>query len=297
MPSHIFTRLGLWDEAVQSNINSVTAAQCYAQSSEIKGHWDEELHGLDYLVYAYLQNANDEKALEQVNYANTITEVFPINFKDAHSFACIPARYAVERKDWQAAATLRLSPADFPWEKFLWEKSNLHFARVLGLVHTGKLNDARAEVGILDSIHSRLSNQNENYKANLVNIQSKASWAWIKLKEGKKDQAVVLMTEAAKMEEATAKHPVTPGEIVPARELLGELYFEMADYPSALREYEADLKRHPNKFNDVYGAAVAAEKSGDNVKSEKYFRDLLKISEGSNSERPQIRKAKAFLSM
>jgi tetratricopeptide (TPR) repeat protein len=295
MPSHIFIRLGLWDEAIQSNINSVTAAQCYAQTSGIKGHWDEELHGLDYLTYAYLQNANDEKALEQINYLKTIREVFPINFKDAYCFASMPARYAVERKDWEAAAKLQLEPSNFPWDKFLWEKSNLHFARILGMVRTGKLNEARQELMILDSIHLRLSQQKESYKANLVQIQSKASLAWIRLKEGKKDEAITLLKEAVAMEEGTAKHPVTPGEIIPARELLGDLYFEMKDYSSALKEYEADLKRHPNKFNGLYGAAVASEKSGDKVKAEKYFQEVMKLSEGSSSDRPQLRNSKSFL--
>ncbi len=296
MPSHIFTRLGLWNESIQSNINSITAAQCYAQSSGMKGHWDEELHGLDYLIYAYLQNANDEKALEQINYLNTIKEVFPVNFKDAYSFASMPSRYAVERKDWPAAAKLQLQPSTFPWDKFLWEKSNLHFARVLGLVHTGNLDEARAEAAILDSVQTTLSQQKENYKANLVLIQSRASRAWIKLKEGRKDEAVALLTEAVNMEEATSKHPVTPGEIIPARELLGDLYFEMQDYDKALQEYEADLKRHPNKFNGIFGAAVAAERTGDNVKAEKYFRAIVNLSEGSNSKRLQIKKAKSFLS-
>jgi hypothetical protein len=295
MPSHIFIRLGLWDEAIGSNINSVAAAQCYAQSSGMKGHWDEELHGMDYLTYAYLQNANDERALEQVRYLQTIKEVFPVNFKDAYSFASIPARYAIERRDWESAAALELQPSNFPWDKFLWEKSNFHFARILGFLRTGKLENARAELITLDSIHANLSRQKETYKANLVQIQRKASLAWMELKKGKKMAAIDLMTEASVMEEATAKHPVTPGEIIPARELLGDLYFELGDYASALREYETDLKRHPNKFNDVYGAAVAAEKLGDTAKAKEYYRQLVLLSEGSSSDRPQLKNARAFL--
>lgn len=295
MPSHIFTRLGLWNEAIQSNINSVKAAQCYAESSGMKGHWDEELHGLDYLIYGYLQSGNDEKALEQINHLNTIEVVTPINFKVAHSFASMPARFAVERKDWEAASKLQLKPSTLSWDNFLWEKSNHHFARILGMVHTGKLNEARAELAILDSIHSKLSEKKETYKANLVEVQRKASLSWILFKGGKKNEAVALMTEAVRMEEATAKHPVTPGEIIPARELLGDLYFEMGDYPRSLNEYETDLRRHPNKFNGLYGAAVASEKTGDRTKAEKYFRELIKLSEGSTSDRPQLKKAKSYL--
>ncbi|MFZ6012585.1 MAG: hypothetical protein ACOYXT_19735, partial [Bacteroidota bacterium] len=134
MPSHIFTRLGLWDESITSNTNSISAAQCYAEKTQLKGHWDEELHGLDYLIYAYLQKADDDKAREQFQYLKTITNVFPLNFKDAYSFAAIPTRYALERKDWKEAASLSLNPADFPWEKFYWEKGNLYLGRVLGAV-------------------------------------------------------------------------------------------------------------------------------------------------------------------
>jgi len=136
MPSHIFTRLGLWDESIQSNINSISAAQCYAQNMNIKGHWDEELHGMDYLVYAYLQKADDDNALEQMKYLNTITEVFPQNFKDAYSFASMPVRYALERKDWGEASKLELNSSIFQWDKFQWEKANVSFGKLLGAVHT-----------------------------------------------------------------------------------------------------------------------------------------------------------------
>jgi hypothetical protein len=287
MPSHIFTRLGLWDESIQSNIASVTAAQCYAQKSGIKGHWDEELHGLDYLMYAYLQKGHDEKALEQVRYLQTIKEVFPVNFKDAYSFGSMPARYALERKDWAAAATLQPSPADFPWEKFPWEKANIYFARVLGAAHTNKLNDARKDLEQLKSLHATLVQAKETYKSNLVLIQVKASEAWINLAEGKKEEALALMTEAADMEDATAKHPVTPGEIIPARELLGDMYLQLGNPQKALLVYEEDLKRHPNRFNGIYGAAIASKKAGDAAKAKQFSGQLAALAE-PGSKRKQL---------
>ncbi len=282
MPSHIFTRLGLWDESIQSNIASVSAAQCYAQKSGIKGHWDEELHGLDYLMYAYLQKADDEKALEQVRYLQTIKEVFPVNFKDAYSFASMPARYAVERRDWAAAASLQPEPADFPWEKFPWEKANIYFARALGAVHINKVQDAKKDLEQLKALHATLVQAKENYKSNLVLIQVKASEAWIKLAEGKKTEALTLMTEAADMEDATAKHPVTPGEIIPARELLADMYLEAGDSQRALQVYEEDLKRHPNRFNGIYGAAIASKKSGDSAKAEQFSEQLVALAGTGN---------------
>ncbi|MEO7990828.1 MAG: tetratricopeptide repeat protein [Chryseolinea sp.] len=295
MPSHIFTRLGLWDESIQSNINSISAAQCYVQNMNIKGHWDEELHGLDYLVYAYLQKANDEKAKEQIDYFKTIHEVFPKSFKDAYSFAAIPTRYAMERKNWAEAAQLELAPADFPWEKFPWEKANVNFGRLLGAVHTNKLNAAGNELKELKSIHEKLVESKEDRKANFVLIQMKASEGWIKLAEGKKAEAISLMTSAADMEDATEKDPVTPGEVIPARELLGDMYSQMGQFAKALEAYEADLKRHSKRFNGLYGAGLAAEKSGDSKKAKLYYVELIAITDPSASNRPELTLVKAFL--
>jgi hypothetical protein len=296
MPSHIFIRLGLWDESIASNTKSVEAARCYAQSSGIKGHWDEELHGLDYLTYAYLQKADDTKALEQVNYLRGISEVFPVNFKDAYCFAAMPARFALERKDWTSAAKLKLEPETFPWDKFLWEKAHVNFARVLGAVHVRRLDDAKKELQELTDIHERLRKSNENYQANLVQIQIKASEAWIKFGEGKHVDAIKLMTEAALMEEATAKHPVTPGELLPARELLADMLLESGNPSAALREYETDIQKHPNRFNGLYGAGVAAERSGNLKKAKQYFGQLIDLTNESSNKRPEMYAVRSFLS-
>ena len=296
MPSHIFIRLGLWDEAIRSNMNSVSAAQCYAEKSSMTGHWDEELHGMDYLTYAYLQKADDEKALEQINYLKTITEVFPVNFKDAYCFAAMPARYAVERKDWTLASALQLEPANFPFEKFPWERANTNFARLLGAVHARKLDEAQTQLKELHAVHDELIEMKDSYKANLVHIQVKAADAWIKLARGQKAEAVKIMSEAADMEDATAKHPVTPGEIVPARELLADMYLETGDAKNALIQYEADLEKHPNRFNALYGAGLAAERSGDDAKARKYFQQLLAVANSTASKRPELAAAQAFVS-
>jgi len=295
MPSHIFTRLGLWDECIESNVKSVDAAKCYAESSGIKGHWDEELHGLDYLMYGYLQKADDAKAKELLNYLASITEVSPVNFKDAYCFAAMPARYALERKDWASAAELKLTPEDFPWDKFLWEKANIHFARVLGSVQTNKIENAKTELRELETIHSNLTNANEMYKANLVMIQVKTSKGWIALGEGDKKQALQLMTEAADMEDATAKHPVTPGEIIPARELLADMYVKVGDYKNAAIAYDADLRTHPNRFNALLSAGLVAEKSGDGNKTKHYYEQLVASTKNAGSERPQLLLAKTYL--
>jgi tetratricopeptide (TPR) repeat protein len=279
MPSHIFTRLGLWDEAIKSNLNSISAAQCYAQNVGATGHWDEELHGLDYLTYAYLQRGMYGEALKQVEYLATIKEVFPENFKVTYTFASMPARYAVERKDWTAAAKLELHTANFSWDKYLWERSNINLARLLGAVHTGDLQGAKKELAEIQSNYDNLVRANENYKANLVLIQALTGEGWIHLKEGKHDDAIRLMKEAADLEDKTSKHPVTPGEIIPARELLADMYLEVKDYKNALIAYEADLVRHPNRYNGLQGAVVAAEKVGDPKKRNVYREQVKTLTE------------------
>lgn len=297
MPSHIFTRLGLWDESIQSNINSISAAQCYAQNMNMKGHWDEELHGMDYLVYAYLQKGDDATALEQMEYLNTITEVFPLNFKVFYSFASIPTRYALERKDWTAAANLELSPAGFTWEKFPWEKSNVNLGRLLGAIHTNHLTAANHELKELQRNYEQLLNAKENYKASLVNIQLKIGEGWIRFAEGKKAEAITLLMAAADMEDATEKHPVTPGEIIPARELLGDMYLAMGESAKALEAYEANLKRHQNRFNGIYGAGLAAEQSKDFDRASMYYKKLLALSNSTEDDRPALQQAKSFLNV
>jgi hypothetical protein len=137
MPSHIFTRLGLWDESIKSNLESVAAAKCYAQSAGIKGHWDEELHGMDYLVYAYLQKRDNGLAEEQVKYLESINEVYPVDFKVAYAFAAIPSRFLLENKNWKDAAALQIHPVNFPWNNFPWQEAIFHFTKLLGYTHIG----------------------------------------------------------------------------------------------------------------------------------------------------------------
>jgi tetratricopeptide (TPR) repeat protein len=261
MPSHIFTRLGLWDECIQSNLVSVSSAKCYAEKAGIKGHWDEELHGMDYLVYAYLQKKEDALAKQQVDYLQTITEVYPVNFKVAYAFAAIPARYALERKSWKEVSELQIHPVNFSWEKFPWQKAIFHFARSLGHVHLNNLIAAEKELDTLKMLYSSLNVQkNKASEAAQVAIQIKTSEAWIEFKKGNNGKALQLMKEAADAEDAMEKHPVTPGAVIPARELLGEMLLEMNQPALALQEFEADLKRNPNRRNGLIGRNIAGNK-------------------------------------
>jgi tetratricopeptide (TPR) repeat protein len=295
MPSHIFIRMGLWDEAIHSNLSSVASAKCYAEETGIKGHWDEELHGLDYLTYAYLQKGDNHKAKEQWDYLKTMQHVSPVNFKVAYAFAAIPSRYMLENKAWDKAATLVVTPANFTWQDYPWQEAIIHFTRVLGSVHTGKIDSAKAHLKILNAIHDTLLKQKDPYKANQVQIQIKASEAWILFKEGKDNEALKLMNAAADMEDRTQKHPVTPGEVIPARELLGDMLLEMQLPGPALQAFEADLKKHPHRFNGLYGAGLACEKLRNMAKAKTYYQQLLRISGSTDSDRPELERIKMFL--
>jgi hypothetical protein len=294
MPSHIFTRLGMWDDCIQSNIKSVTAAKCYAESAGIKGHWDEELHGLDYLVYAYLQKGDNAAAGDQLNYIASIKQVFPVNFKEAYTFAAAPSRVALENKNWKEAANLQLTPANFPWQKFPWQEAIIHFARLLGAAHTADIASAQSELEKLHSLYDSLQKQKDAYKAKQVGIQIKEGEGWIAFMKGRKEDALTLLSIAADMEDSTSKHPVTPGEVLPARELYADMLLRMRQNENALQAYEKVLQKSPNRFNSLYGAAVAAEKSGLMDKAHFYYKRLSSIA-SSNSNRPELSIAKAFL--
>ena len=288
MPSHIFTRLGLWDEAILSNIASTTSAKCYAETAGIKGHWDEELHSMDYLIYAYLQKGDTKLAKEQLDYLKTIKEVYPENFKVAYSFASIPSRVVLENKMWKDAASLEINSANFPWDKFPWQKAIFHFARCLGAVHTKQPDLAKSEWNELNRLHDELVKQKENYKANQVDIQVKESKAWILWEEGKSKEALDNMNLAADMEDKTEKHPVTPGEVLPARELLADMLMQMNKPAQALEMYEASLKKRPNRHNSVYGAWMAAEASGKKELAKIYCKQFQDITGKDVSERPSL---------
>jgi tetratricopeptide (TPR) repeat protein len=295
MPSHIFTRLGYWDESIRSNLESVASAKCYGEQAGIKGHWDEELHGIDYLVYAYLQKGDNNHANQQLAYLRTFTEVHPLNFKVAYAFAAIPSRIYLENKNWKEAASLQLYPSDLPWEKYPWQESIVHYTRLLGAVHIKNMDLARSELSKLKELHNVLQKQKDVYKTSQVAIEIKTGEAWIDYASGQKESGIKKMTEASDMEDATEKHPVTPGEVLPARELLGDMFFEMGNYKEALSSFEAVMQKRPNRFNSLYGAGKCAEKLKDDKKARSYYQQLQAINQGANSERPELSLVSVFL--
>jgi tetratricopeptide (TPR) repeat protein len=295
MPSHIFTRLGLWQESIQSNAASAAASKEYARKVGAAGAWPEQLHSMDYLAYAYLQGAQDREARRVVDELMEIQKAEPENFPAGYAFAAIPARYALELRRWADAAALTLHPSSFPWSRFRWVEAITVFTRALGAARSGDVGKAAKEVDTLQSLHSALIEAKQSYWADQVEIQRRAAAAWIAHAEGKHDEALTLMRSAADLESSSEKHPVTPGPIIPARELLGELLLELNQPAQALPEFEASLRTDLNRLNGLYGAARAAELSGDRAKARTYYANLVALCEQADTERPELMTAKAFL--
>jgi len=301
MPSHIFTRLGLWNESIKTNINSASSAVCYAEGSGSEGNWAQEIHAMDYLVYAYLQTGNNEKANEQNDYLQSMKKIFPLNhFAVAYTANAIPARIALENRQWAKAATLERPKLEFDWKPFPWEQSLLHFARALGSVRSGDLAGAEAELEIIQGFHQELLGVNSamaSYEADQVNVEIKTTQAWIEYLKGNSELAIDLMKTATDLESKTTKHPVTPGEILPANQLLGDMYFELKDLENAIQAYESDLANHPNRFNSIYGIAVASKGLGDKEKATEYFEKLVQLVENVSSDRAELKEAKEYLNI
>ncbi|MGH7846977.1 MAG: tetratricopeptide repeat protein [Candidatus Binatia bacterium] len=295
MPSHVFTRLGLWQESIQSNLGSVAASKEYSAKTHPGAAYYEHLHALDYLVYAYLQSAQDQKAKGVLDELLTIQKVQPEAFQAAYAFAAIPARYALERRRWSEAAALTVHPTTFPWSRFPWAEAVTHFARAVGSAREGNFADARKNIEKLKSLRDTLVEAKNKYWAEQVEIQMGVATAWVARAEGKNADAIKLMRSASDLEDSTDKHPVTPAPIQPAREMLGEMLLELGDPAQALKEFEASHRVEPNRFRGLYGAAKAAELSGDQKKAKTYFAKLVAISEKAESERPELIEARNFL--
>jgi len=288
MPSHIFTRLGFWQESIESNRASAAAARKH-------GATGDELHAMDYLVYAYLQGAQDREAKKVLEAPPSARQDDPVYFGGLYAIAAMPARYAAERHRWAEAAALTVPRNTFPGGRNAWTEANIHFARALGASHVGEAGAARKSLQQLASLHDTLTQANEKYWAEQVEIQRETGAAWLALAEGKKDEALRQMRSAADHEDATDKHPVTPGVLVPARELLGEMLLELKQPAQALGEFEATLRAAPKRFNALAGAARAAELSGDRERARDYYTKLLALCEHADGNRRELRDARALL--
>ena len=295
MPSHIFSRVGLWPEMVGSNRASYLAAKSELQETTLGIGTYDALHAMDYMVFAHLQQAQDRAAKQSLDEVAAIRKVNVENAVAAYAFASIPARFALERGDWKQAAALKLSPADLVWSKFPQAEAILVFARGLGAARIGDVVAARRDTERLQALKEAMVAAKMDYWAGQADFQIKTVSAWIALAEKRPEEAVRLMRAAAEAEDASDKHPVTPGNVAPSRELLGEMLMTLNSPAQAFAEFERSLKRDPNRLRGVYGAARAAETSGNRKAARDYYARLQTLTINRDTERPELAQAKAFL--
>jgi hypothetical protein len=293
MPSHTFTRLGYWQESIDANL----ASGAVARRDGVVG---EELHSMDYRTYAYLQTAQDAKARAMIDALPEVAGRFNPNGPPSaapnsaalFAIAAMPARYALERGAWAAAAALEPRATNYPYTEAL-----TYTARALGAAHTGDTGVIIAAIEALQRITGTLTALHESYWAEQTEIQRREATAWLALAERRHADAITAMRAAAVMEDGTEKSAVTPGPLAPARELLGDMLLQLRQPADALREFELILKKEPNRFRAVYGAAKAASLAGDRDRARAYYRQLLKICEKADTPgRAELTEARNFLS-
>jgi tetratricopeptide (TPR) repeat protein len=280
MPSHIFTRVGSWEESISSNLKSAELATKDEAASATGEARDQRLHAMDYLEYAYLQSGRVSQAKAVLDEMNSLNAIPGLTLTGGYANAAIPARYALERSDWEAGSTLQPPSGTVPWaEAITW------MAIGIGSARHGKLDRAAQAEHTLASLRDSAVGQNV-YWSNQIEVQRREVAAWIAEKNGKTSDAIMSMGSAADLEESMDKHAVTPGAVIPAREMLAELLLLHHRADQSLAEYQSVLKIAPNRFNALYGAASAAEASGNAAIANQYFLKLTEIAVGD--ERPEL---------
>ena len=294
MPSHIFTRLGLWEESIASNVGSADASHRYQVLRGRTAVETEELHALDYLVYAHLQVGEDAKARAIVERVRAVTETYPAReVAGAYALGAIPARYALERRQWAEAAALPDPPpvvAQLPFAA-----ANMELARAIGAARSGDTARASRAVDRLRTLGDSLREPRFSFFARQVAMQTMAASAWLAASRGDAPSALEQMRKAAELEDLLGKHPVTPGAVIPARELLGEMLLEQHRPAEARAEFETSLRDFPARFTLLYGAGRAAALAGDEPAARQHFRALLALAERGDGVRPELAEARRFV--
>ena len=295
MPSHIFTRLGMWDQSIAANRASAEASRAYAAMRHRDATEAEELHALDYMAYSYLQEARDIEARKIVDFAGTVRKTNPeLEFSGAYALAAIPTRYAFERNDWASAATLTV-PNLPHWSSFPFMEALIEYGHALGRAHTGDNDGARKSIARMRELRDATKDPKFDYFKRHLDLQMQAASAWVAAAEGKKNEAIETLRRAADAEDILGKHPVSPGAFVPIREQLGTLLLEVGQAKQAQREFEAALKIYPGRFRGLYGAALAAEQAGDKQNASRYYAKLAAQTTKSDGSRDELNHVREFL--
>jgi len=283
MPSHIYTRVGYWKESITSNAASVKAAK----AEKSVGNY---LHAQDYMVYAHLQLGQDQQARAVIDDMTRETDFKATVAAADYALAASPARYAIERGDWDAASQLSVRPSGLNYAMAI-----SHFARALGAARSGKPEAAKADVQKLAELRDKLRDAKDNYWSEIVDIQRQVAVAWVLHAEGKYDEALKAMSAAADAEDKTEKHVVTPGPLAPARELYGFMLLDRNMAKEALAAFEATKAKEPNRFQAYAGSARAAETLGDKIAARQNYQQLTALTANADMERPEVAAAKRYL--
>lgn len=295
MPSHIFTRLGMWRQSIDANRAAAAAALGYVREELGPDAFDAEtVHSLDYMEYAYLQTGQDGNAKRVVDEVATFGQAKAPNLPMAYALAAIPARYALERRNWAESAALTAPPMAFPWERFPWAQAMIAFTRALGAAQTGDIAGAEAEVAKLETLKQKLDQAKDDYWAKQVEVQRLAASGILARAQGKNKEAVELVRAAAELDASMDKHPATPAEVLPARELLADLLLTLNEPRAALTEYEQSVRIERNRFRSILGIARSAKATGDTAKAKEAYGKLVALA-SADAERPELAEAKAFL--
>lgn len=283
MPSHIYTRVGYWKESIDSNTASVKAAM----AEKSVGNY---LHAQDYMVYAYLQLGQDKQARAVIDDMIKETDFKATVAAADYALAVSPARYAIDRGDWEGASQLPVRPSNLNFAMAV-----THFARALGAARSGKPEAAKADVQKLAELRDKLQDAKDNYWSGIVDIQRQVAVAWVLYAEGKYDEALNAMSAAADAEDKTEKHVITPGPLAPARELYGFMLLDRGMAKEALAAFEATKAKEPNRLHAFAGAAKAAEALGDREAARQNCQQLVTLTASADSERPEVAAAKQYL--
>jgi len=296
MPTHIFTRLGYWDDSIAMNDRSAIAAE---QSASGEFTSSQMLHAQDYLVYAHLQKANEASALQVLASASELQGPWDKNARGAaaYALAAMPARLALERRDWAAAAKIKArQPESFPWaEDYLAFEAISWFGRGLGAARALQADVANQSIAELEKIRQVLVQNNDGYWSMQTEIQLKSVQAWLAYGQGETADGLSLMKQAAELENQTFKHPITPGEILPANELYGDMLLDSGNPEVALAAFRHSMDRSPSRFNSLFGAAKAADALGDTETAAAYFGEIVAMTNGANVDWPRLKLARDYV--
>lgn len=294
MPTHIYTRLGDWEAVTRGNLAAAAAALRHPAGDRGQFVWDEFPHAVEYLVYAYLQTGADTEAAAQMDRLHATDRLQP-SFKTAFHLSSTRARFALERRAWREAASL--TPRDPPvldWDRFPWPEAVTWFARGLGAAHEGGMEEARTALARLTALETAAAASGERLFARNIRVLGLEVSAWIAHAQGHHAVSLARMRDAAEIEAATPKHPVTPAPTLPAYELLGDLLLEQSRPAEALTAYRRSLELYPRRFNSLLGGARAARGAGDNETAFTFYRELLDVA-AAGSRRSNLTEARAFL--